>query len=476
MSAIDNYLQEIKTAVYGEEVRDAIHDAIEQCHDDVEGVQDAVEQCNEDVEDLALNKSVRYDTKQTLTNEQKRLARDNIGVTIDIPTSYNMKGADLSTVFSSASAFHDALAAEDYSKIRIGDYWLLRLSGTFRDYGSYTIPSGTSYYSDSTLTTLVGTTSQQIFEGSYKSDTVVSFGTSSTYYCAISDCLNYFERTMSNVVVKLEVAGINNYWRYGDTGDLIGNKPHITFVSRDCLPFYIKMRKESGVWENVVTTQTFAGNGSTKQFVLSNSSNRIGDVYVDGVKKKPDTDYTIGDYYVRFTAAPESGAVITIDALDSANPWRGTALFKTLNDPNYGVLPIIAQTSIGAYIYAGPNNKGMRARMEIKNPGLKEVRSTLAWDDRGKLFLPFESEIWGHPVWSDNSPYGLGVNLQYPIFGGSRRHISKGIGNEGPRNSWCTASSCSGSSDNFCYVGNTGIPDRYAASAAYGPPVCFVMV
>ena len=35
MSAIDNYLQEIKTAVYGEEVRDAIHDAIEQCYEDV---------------------------------------------------------------------------------------------------------------------------------------------------------------------------------------------------------------------------------------------------------------------------------------------------------------------------------------------------------------------------------------------------------------------------------------------------------
>lgn len=35
MSSIDNYLQEIKTAVYGEEVRDAIHDAIEQCYEDV---------------------------------------------------------------------------------------------------------------------------------------------------------------------------------------------------------------------------------------------------------------------------------------------------------------------------------------------------------------------------------------------------------------------------------------------------------
>lgn len=35
MSAIDTYLQAIQTAVYGEEVRGAIHDAIQQCYTDV---------------------------------------------------------------------------------------------------------------------------------------------------------------------------------------------------------------------------------------------------------------------------------------------------------------------------------------------------------------------------------------------------------------------------------------------------------
>lgn len=35
MSAISNFLNKIKTAVYGEEVRGAIHDAIEQCYTDV---------------------------------------------------------------------------------------------------------------------------------------------------------------------------------------------------------------------------------------------------------------------------------------------------------------------------------------------------------------------------------------------------------------------------------------------------------
>ena len=35
MSQIQTNLNKIKTAVYGVEVRDAIHDSIEQCYDDV---------------------------------------------------------------------------------------------------------------------------------------------------------------------------------------------------------------------------------------------------------------------------------------------------------------------------------------------------------------------------------------------------------------------------------------------------------
>ena len=37
MSQIQTNLNKIKTAVYGVEVRDAIHDSIEQCYDDVSG-------------------------------------------------------------------------------------------------------------------------------------------------------------------------------------------------------------------------------------------------------------------------------------------------------------------------------------------------------------------------------------------------------------------------------------------------------
>lgn len=37
MATIKQYTQQIRTAVYGEEVREAIADGIEQCYDDVSG-------------------------------------------------------------------------------------------------------------------------------------------------------------------------------------------------------------------------------------------------------------------------------------------------------------------------------------------------------------------------------------------------------------------------------------------------------
>ena len=328
------------------------------------------------------------------------------------PFNHSFDGKDLSTVFESATAFHNALASGDFSKIRVGDYWPLSLSGTFRDYGAYTVPSGTAYFTDAALTTSGGTTSAKI-EGQYESATAVKFKVSgSDVYCAIGDCLDYFERTCNNAVVNLEVAGINNYWRYGDFGDLTGNnKPHITFVSRDCLPFTMRMRKANSVWENTEET----------------------------------------------------------------NPWRGSALFKTLNDPDHGVVKLIAATDVGAYMYAGPNGGGMRAIMEVKASGATTATSW-GWADRGKLFLPFESEIWGHGVWGGNSGYTLGVNLQLPIFIGTRRHISKGIGNGASRNTWWTASSNSGHAASFCYVNNYGYPNYSNALHAFGAPVCFVMI
>ena len=59
MSDISSYLNQIKSAIYGEEVRGAIHDAIELCYDDA-------------------TSAVLYNVVQNLTSAQKAQARANI--------------------------------------------------------------------------------------------------------------------------------------------------------------------------------------------------------------------------------------------------------------------------------------------------------------------------------------------------------------------------------------------------------------
>lgn len=320
-------------------------------------------------------------------------------------------GRDLSAVFPSAAAFHLAVEAGDFSKIHVGDYWPVRLNGAFHDYGLYTVPAGTEYFTDAALTTSGGTTSAAA-EGQYQSDTAVKFKVSGAdVYCAAGGCLPYFERTLDDAVVLLEVAGINNYWGYGNAGDLRTGRHHITFISRDCLPLQIRMRKGNGVWEDT----------------------------------------------------------------DNRTPWLGSALYRTLNDPDHGIVKLLGGTDIGAYVYAGPSGGGMRANMEVKAPGTATATGW-RWGDRGKLFLPFEAEIWGQGIWNGNTAYPFGCSHQIQLFIGSRRHIAKGIGNGAAHDAWWLASTDYEFVDIFCIVNNQTIPNSDYASQAYGVPICFVMI
>ena len=322
--------------------------------------------------------------------------------------TYDYGGRNLKEVFSTPKALHDALAAEDYTNIAVGDYWPITLNGSFWDYGSYAVQSGKKYYSDNGLQTEAGTT-EATYEGTYVSDNAVSFLLSgSTYYSAIGDCLPHFERTCNNVAFKLEVAGINSYWRYGDKGDLAGNKPHIVFISRNCFPFPMRMRKSRTQWE-------------------STSIN---------------------------------------------NPWLGSALYKTLNDETHGVLPLVAATDVGAYIYTGPNNLGMRAMLETKAPDATNS-SLYTWKDRGKLFLPTSSEVWGSPFWADKDMDG-GLCNQFSIFRDSRRHISKGFGDLNNSCNWWTSSSRPGSAIIFGMNTSTGYAHHSDANNGQYVPICFV--
>lgn len=300
--------------------------------------------------DVTLN-AVRY-TSQTLSDGQQQQARANIGAQAAIIHNYAYDGKDLSQIFTAAE-LHQKVSAGDFSGIQNGDYWPITLSGTIYDYAEAA------------------------------------------------------EKTISNAIIKLEVAGVNFYLQYGDTA--VPN--HLLFCSRDLLPWALKFRAENTTWYDTSAT----------------------------------------------------------------NPWLGSHLYQTLNNPSNGLLPLIAATDIGAYIYAGPSGNGMRFLGEIKGP-TATTATGWAWADRGKLFLPSEREVWGSDTWSEPG-FGGGLALQWPIFAGTVRHIIKGLGNNGSRYAWWCCSTDAGGPGIICSVNNTGNPNNTSATYAWaGAPVCFLFV
>lgn len=145
-------------------------------------------------------------------------------------------------------------------------------------------------------------------------------------------------------------------------------------------------------------------------------------------------------------------------------------MYQTLNAAD-GILPLIAATDIGTYIYVGPNNKGMRAILPEMAQGSSST-TTWSWMDRGKIFLPMEREVWGSAVHQANALHA-GLALQWPIFIGTLKHISKGLGNGGSRVHWWCATATSATT--FAFVYYYGLPNHLSAANAAGVAPCFLI-
>lgn len=334
------------------------------------------------------------------------------GVTYDLkvanatPAVEGYGGNDLSEEFANAAALHAAIAAGDFSKIHIGDFFPITLNGTYKDFAKYTVPSGTTYYAEAALTTESGTT-DSVLEGSYQSATAVKISISGTdYYVAIGDCTVGYQKSMSNAVMKMEVAAINPYIQSDDTAL---SAQHILMCSRDLMPPTMQMRAANSVWHD--------------------------------------------------TAA--------------VNPWLGSALYATLNDPDDGVIKLVEATGLGPYVFKGPNNKGMRAYLPSMASGASAPTAG-AWSDRGRLFLPTEREVYGAPVQGASNYMETGqMYNQWPIFVGSTRHIIKGSGNGGSRAYWWLEAATSAT--NFTTVNAYGNAYGIGASYPIRAPLCFLL-
>lgn len=415
------------------------------------------------------------------------LGKDPIGVNKfnnNEPHNYAFDGLDLSKVFVDADALQAALANEDYENIHIGDYWPVTLNGTYRDYGNMTVPAGTTYYSDEEMTTAAGTTSDIIiptlngdanYIGSHKPFNTIKIS-NVNYYVPWNSCLEYQERTLSNAIMKFEVAGINQYWRYGDSGTITGNKPHLLLSARDGLPHTLKQRKCNETWENQ-RIETFEGDGSTSVFTVSQAKiGTMGYVFVDGVKKTYNTDYTFdrrnGKVTFKTGKIPAAGTTVTIEYIDATNPWTGSALYRTFNDPNYGIIKLIqtADPKLYSHIYTGPNGAGMRFAGENRS---KTNQQEVGWTDRGILFLPTEDEVWGRLLYSTG--YAAWANQQqWPIYQlGGRRHFAKGAGNGASRTNIWTSSSTSVTT--FAVVYSNANPNNNNAANGNVAAPCFLI-
>lgn len=118
MSDISTYLQQIMQARYGEEVRGAIHDAIEECYDDVSTAKtiadDSATAANAAAASAtsaaaaatsAAQHAVLYDSVQTLTDAQKEQARENIEAAF---------ADDVDNLKSAIVNIEDSLIRDDY--------------------------------------------------------------------------------------------------------------------------------------------------------------------------------------------------------------------------------------------------------------------------------------------------------------------------------------------------------------------------
>ena len=161
------------------------------------------------------------------------------------------------------------------------------------------------------------------------------------------------------------------------------------------------------------------------------------------------------------------------------NPWLGSHLYQTFNNKTNGIRALMERTILQGYIY-DPDGNGGGITQYAEQKAKAATAASDAWNNckKGALFLPTETEVWGHAIWSEakNHPQASAQgSLQWPVFVGNMRHVHKSNTIGGSRNTWWCCSSVAGSATGFCYVDHGGVPASYgAALASVGAPVGFL--
>lgn len=277
---------------------------------------------------------------------------------------------------------------------------------------------------------------------------------------------DYFTITFkNNKVLKMEIGGIDQYLHNGDTEI---TKHHIDFIAKDCWETTVKYNLVN--YNNGIGLDKFTGDGAETTFQLTHRSNgnypALSKVTVGGTEVSNYTyDVTTGQLV--FDEAP-TGVIKAIWTDAVLYPILASNVYAYMNSLKMGVpneaaadptLTEVDYTQDGIW-YNIPDdlkevivNKRFYTGQRFTLGSLRTADSSGGWIDLGKIWIPDEIEVYGHPVWA-NYQYTIMFGRQYPCFKNGNR--TKGAGNGGSRAHWWLLPAYAGNSTNACYVGYNG--------------------
>ena len=290
---------------------------------------------------------------------------------------------------------------------------------------------------------------------------------------------DYIPVVMGSDTLQMQVAGIDSYYNTGDTA--IAH--HIDFVSKDCRGATLK-------WNLTDVNQGFVGNAHP---VSSNAGLTVvqsdkGELFSTAVSNTDGTyvftyDSTAASwkynstavnlattYGLTVTGTPANGDTITCYYVyANGSPFKTSNAYDVLNLGSaaagvswYSELPAALKPYIIEKRFFAPTRYNVSSNLSSDN--------SWTWGNLGKLWLPFECEVYSAPVWGGTG-VGNGFSAQYPIFEGG---VSKRIKNGGESLAyWWLASAYAGSLTHACGVHRYGFAGYFAASTALRAPVCF---
>lgn len=354
------------------------------------------------------------------------------------------------------------------------------------------ITRGAKYYSDAAHRTEIGVTDRSCLCDPIESPDDVTFEMDGvTCHAKVSDVHNSDKVTLSNARTFFEIASVNPYYRYGGSGEIATGRNHILLLMRDCLPQSMKMRRNDAVasWEAADAVgeleSTTVPNGSQKNFVFVKDADMntpyVCGVFVNGVEVGAgDVKISGNSMTVTLSAAPQSGDTVTCRYLKNNRAWQLTSFYHTINDPDLGVLPVIRAAldavdgtrALSGALFTGTDNGGMQFYHDTR-PGTMSGASGSAWVNRGPLFLPEESEIWGQVIFGAlKNAYTFLPRL--PIFDSGRRR-SKGLGNGGQRTYYWVGTPYAHAGE-WCRVVSAGYAGSAYAHSEHGAFLGFLLV